>query len=544
MLLNKMINFREYQRSIYNNIISSGDDVVFQLETGGGKTAIINELARLKPTIVIAHRNMLVEQISQTHSRSGLNHRIVGNQQITKRCQLYQRNNGVEYCGDIVVASLQSLVSLFKRGKLAIDRMAIEQVIIDESHHLAKGNQWAEVRHIFPNARFIGATATPCRLDGRGLHKECGGVFDRLVQAEQLAENGTQWLIGNGYLCDYEYWCPPTSIDYGKLKMRGSDYTLSSIDKACSEHVVGEIIEHYQKLADYKTTIVYCARIDRAKQIANSFRLHGYSATYIASTLGFAENMRRLDAFRNGEVKILVNVEMATEGFDLAAAQCLIMLRATASLVLFKQMLGRIMRPKVDGSKAIIIDHVSNVWKHGLPDDEIVWTLYGVPKNKSEKVGSCGDCGNVFNIYLKKCPQCDSLNQLLSKPKHVNTLEKLGIIDTELVQKVRHFWKQQEIEAEREKVKLEHELSLKTKIHTPLWRTDYGKNSIGELCKKLIDWFLLNVADTDMSIATINKFTTGSKPPIDFWYRNFNINSLKTSDPQKCKKVLLKWLSQ
>lgn len=535
---------RDYQKSALDQIVSSNTDDVLQLDTGGGKTAIINALAQMRPTVSIAHRNMLIEQISATHSKSGVSHRIIGNSHTTKRCQLTQRRHGVSYGGDVWVGSVQSIISHYKRGKLAVDPLTIEQVIIDECHHVAKDNMWAKMGEVFPNARFIGVTATPCRLDGQGLGKEFGGLFDRLVQAEQLRENSKRWLISNGYLCDFEYWCPPTRVNYSLLKQNGGDYTIDSIDDAVNTDLVfADVIKEYKRLADNKTALLYCTRIDRANQLTRMFKDAGYSATYIASTLGQAKNSERLDAFRRGEVKILINVEMATEGFDLPDAQCIIMLRPTASIVLFLQMIGRGLRPKKDGSKAIIIDHVSNVWKHGLPDDRIMWTLNGTPENCSEKMGACS-CGFVYNVHLKACPLCGQKNQILARAQHVNDLLELSIIDEELVQQVRSRFAQQQIEDARKAKEREREALLKVEIQQPDWHS-YGKgHAVDSLCIKMRDWFIVQLRDSDLTIEQINQFTTGTRPPIEFWMNNFTVKDIGTRNPAKCKKVMQKWLSK
>ena len=167
------MQLRDYQQSIYRQLTASNDDAVFQLETGGGKTAIIAKLND-RPTINIAHRNMLIEQISQTLTNVGVYHKIIGNSQIEKRCQLYQRNhNMVMKENNVYVGTIQSIAARYKTGRLNLDTSLPYQIIIDECHHVADGNMWAKLGEIFPNARFIGATATPCRLDF--LSRLCGG---------------------------------------------------------------------------------------------------------------------------------------------------------------------------------------------------------------------------------------------------------------------------------------------------------------------------------------------------------------------------------
>lgn len=547
------MQLRSYQQSIHNQLISTKADCVYQLDTGGGKTPIIAELNK-QPTINIAHRNFLIEQISQTLTKQGIAHKIIGTSAIVNRCKLFQRDHGLSesVCkqSDVYVGTIQSIASRHRNGKLGIDTAIPFQIIIDECHHVADGNMWAKLRDVFPHARFIGATATPCRLDGRGLHKSCGGLFDELIQADELKENSVKWLIQHGYLADYRAFCPKLldmSMFAAKVrKKNASDYTHNEISsweyESITLPVIGDVINHYKNLADNKITLVYCASIDTAKSISEMFKKHGYSATYIASTLSFVENMRRIDAFRAGDVQILINVEMATEGFDLPSAECLIILRPTASLVLHRQMIGRVLRPKENGEKAIIIDHVGNILEHGLPDDEIFWTLTGTPKNKSERVIMCEECGSYHNVFLKYCPNCGEKNWLRSTQHEGVRAVRMGFIQVELVEQLRkeikRFDTAEAARIEREK----KEQQLKTEIVVPTYFHTYSNGAVGNLYKKLSYWFLENIQKTDIPIADINKFLHSRIDFSDFWLDNFTIKDLNTNNTQKCEKVLKKWL--
>lgn len=540
------MQLRDYQQSIYSQLTASQSDAVFQLETGGGKTAIIAKLND-QPTINIAHRNMLIEQISQTLTRVGVYHKIIGNSQIKKRCQLYQRNHNLNTKDNhTYVGTIQSIIARHKTGRLNLDTSLPYQIIIDECHHVADGNMWAKLGEIFPNARFIGATATPCRLDGQGLHKDCGGLFDSLVQAEQLSKNGTLWLIENGYLADYEAYCPPVVyMDLPQPKSLTAEFTKAEMDKwakgRITRNVMGDIINHYKKLADNDTAIVFCPSIDTADQLSQLFQKNGYVASYIASSLSFVENMRRVDALRRGEIKVLCNVEMATEGFDLPSAECLIVLRPTASFVLHKQMIGRVMRPKTDDKKAIIIDHVGNITRHGLPDDEVHWTLNGTPSNKKTLTAPCSICHFLHNVYLKHCPQCGADNWMRSIDAEDARCVHVGIIDVGLVRKARRKLLEQEHEERVAQIKAEKEQELCERVIVHPEFHNYSNGAIGNVCTRLSLWFVENMKQSSMNIRDINRLTAG-KVGEWFWTNNFTIKDLKSPNPEKCERVLKKWL--
>lgn len=535
---------RDYQQSIYDQVINSTNDDLFQLDTGGGKTPIISKIAQQKTTVCVAHRNMLIEQISQTLTKNGADHQIIGNSLITRRCQLFQERHNVNYGGDIWVGTVQSITSRYKLGRLNLDCEAVEQLIVDEAHHVASQNMWAKLKDIFPNARFIGATATPCRLDGQGMHKEDGGLFDNLVQAEQLKENATQWLIANSYLSDYEYWCPPLDcIDFKALQRGDKDYTIASLSDAMRDldAIAGGVVDCYKKYAKGKRNLVYAVSIAHAYKITEEFKKEGFSATYIASNLSLFENMRRIDAFRSGEILVLVNVEMATEGFDLPEIECVQKARPTLSFSLNRQMDGRNLRPKPNGAKAIFIDHVGNVYKHGMPDDNVEWNLRGTPTNKSEPQISCDECNRVYNPYLRKCPYCGCSNWI--ERGESNTPRVLiEFTSIELRRSVRKHLQQLAIDERKEQLRLERELKLRTEVQTPTFK--YSAGAVGQLCSKIAEWFVFQLKDADIEIQKINDFALGNEPPITFWSSNFTIHDLKTKNPEKCKKVFEQWQSE
>ena len=530
---------RDYQQSIYDQVVNSTTHDVVQLDTGGGKTPIIAHVAKHQPTICVAHRNMLVEQISDTLTKLKIDHSVIATPKIQKRCQLVQRRAGVEFGGQVHVASIQSLISWHKRGRLPVDTNQPFKIIIDEAHHTAKDNMWASLADIFPNAQFLGVTATPCRLDGQGLHVDCGGLFDRLVQADQLRDNSAATLIARGHLSEYEMYCPPASVDWKALKIGSTgDYTESSLSDAIDKTVIcGEIVEHYKRLARNKRGLVFAVSIANAEAISDAYKAAGISSTYIASKLSIADNMRRIDAFRAGDVQVLINVEMATEGFDLPEIEVVQVLRPTASFVLWRQMIGRVLRPKPNGQHAIILDHVANTLRHGLPDDQIVWSLYGLPENKSEPVTDCRTCHKTYNVYLSTCPHCGAENWIHSTVAMNDALVQANIIPVELVRKWRDEAKQREINAVKAKAIAEHQIALQTVPMPPRWIFAGLQGAYKDLCTKLSSWMFDNLKDV-VPPSDLNRWTQGKEPALDFFMDHFTAKDLSATNPTKCKKVL------
>lgn len=532
------MKLRDYQQDIYAQLTTSSTDDVVQLDTGGGKTPIIAAIIDASPTLCIAHRNYLVEQISATLAKISKPHHIIATSRTQKACMLNQRH--LTAPSQCYVASIQSLISWHKRGILNLDTSLPFTIIFDEAHHVADKNQWAKLAEIFPNARKIGFTATPCRLDGKALHKTQGGLFDRLIQAETLRENSTQKLIAKGFLSDYEVFAPPTQLQMQELKMGSTgDYTGASLEYVVNRrNIVADVVKTHCRLAQHKKTLVFCVSIENAKVVANAFKDTGLSAAYIASDLSGPEITRRIDAFKRGDIQVLCNVDMVTEGFDMPQIECVQMLRPTASLGLYRQIVGRVLRPKPDGSKAIIIDHVCNTMRHGLPDDHIEWSLHGTPKNKSEPVVACESCEHVFNIYLRECPSCGLKNPILSKSSSFNVLVDVGIISIDLVRQVRSKLAQQEINEQRLAAKEAAELRFTTE-YLPT-KFDYGHDTVGAACKRIATWFV-EQNKSAYTISQINAFTQ-SPPDKKYWINHFTLKDVLQNNSNKCHKELAKWL--
>lgn len=527
---NKKTELREYQQDILTQLINSKTNDVVQLETGGGKTRVISEFAKSHNVICVAHRDMLVEQLSESLTISGVGHNVIARSSIKNRCMIKQRHlkNKLSY-----VASIKTLISRHKNNLLDVKNVV---VIIDEAHHVAEKNQWAQLANVFKGCRIIGFTATPCRLDGMPLGKEYGGIFDKLIQAKSLKENAVQKLIGLQFLADYEAYSLP-EIDFTELRQRGYDYSYDSLERAVSrDTIVSNIVQAKIKHAKNKLTIVFCPTVKNADYVVSEYRACGVSSAYIASTLSSTENNRRLDDFRAGKIEVLVNVEMATEGFDLPSLECVQMLRPTSSLALYKQMIGRALRPKKNNEKAIILDHCGNVLRHGLPDDNIQWSLKGTPTNRRPALIDCEGCGKTYNMYLTRCPDCGQRTWLLRNSYAESPLIEANIIDFELAKQARHYLIEKQLQDEIQKNKAEKKERMKNEVFMPNW--SYGSGAINSLIQKLIKYMIDNLT---ISVEKINEFTQSEKPALDFWLDNFSIEVIQKNQTEKAMKAYQKW---
>ena len=240
-------------------------------------------------------------------------------------------------------------------------------IITDENHH-SKARSYIKIYKAFPEAHRIGVTATPVRLDGSGLKD----VNDKLVIGVDA-----KWLINNHYLAPYDYYAP-SLVDLTGLKTVRGEFDIKSAEKLMLKKAIfGDVIENYKKLANGRQAICYCVSVKHSVAMAQAFN----------------------------------------DAFDVPDCGCAILLRPTKSLTLYIQQSMRCMRYK-SGKRAVIIDHVGNYARFGLPDQHREWTLEGKPKrstkNKSKDDVNIRECTNCFRIFpavvngekVTVCPFC------------------------------------------------------------------------------------------------------------------------------------------
>jgi superfamily II DNA or RNA helicase len=355
------------------------------LPTGGGKTIIFSAIAnsaaaRGKHVLILVHRRELLHQASRKLTDIGLDHGLIA--------------AGIPATDHPVrIASVQTLVRRLSR----MDWQP-SLIIIDEAHHASAGS-WDRVLCHWPDAYRLGVTATPCRLDGRGL----ASAFDQLVLGPSVAD-----LISAGFLSPARIYAPPVVADLTGLRRRAGDYAADQAATAMDRPTVtGDAIAHYQRLAPGQRAIAFCCSIDHASHVAASFNAACIAA---ATLLGNTPDRDGVVAeFDAGTVQILVTVDVVSEGFDIPAASCAILLRPTQSLGLYLQQVGRVLRPAPGKQAAVILDHVGNVHRHGFPDDHREWTLAeGARRATGTSAPSVRTCPECFAAFKPApiCPVC------------------------------------------------------------------------------------------------------------------------------------------
>lgn len=294
-------------------------------------------------------------------------------------------------------------------------------IITDETHHsLAK--TYKKIYEYYKYVPRLGFTASPWRLSGAGL----GDVYETMVEGPTV-----EWLIDNHYLAPYKYYSVALA-DADKLKRSSTgDYTSKSINDALGNVIFGDVIKTYKKLASGKQAIAYCHSIDFSKKIVDQFNEAGIVAAHADSKTPAGERDKIMSDFKSGRITIISNVDLISEGFNVPDCGVVIMLRPTESLVLDIQQSMRGMRYKPD-KQSIIIDHVANYTRFGLPDTPRDWNLKGHKKHKSGSgqgvlIRQCKTCFGVFKASLDVCPYCgakyETPDPTMNEEKNVSLTE-------------------------------------------------------------------------------------------------------------------------
>lgn len=252
------------------------------------------------------------------------------------------------------------------------------------------------IKH-WPGANILGVTATPARRDGKPL----SDVADILIPGEPMRQ-----LIDNGYLSDYEYYAPKVVDMTGVHTSKGDYIQREAEERVDKKQIIGSVIGHYKKYADHKPAIVCCVSMAHAEHAADAFKAAGYLARAVHSKLDDDYIQESTEGLRNGTVEILTQCELLGEGVDIKGAAVLIDIRPTESLTIYLQHAGRVLR-YVKNKTAIILDHVGNWTRHGLPDDPREWSLEGgVIKSETSSLKRCPDCMHPVKKEARVCPHC------------------------------------------------------------------------------------------------------------------------------------------
>jgi superfamily II DNA or RNA helicase len=275
-------------------------------------------------------------------------------------------------------------------------------IIMDEAHHYLS-KTYKKILLKFNGAKTLGVTATPERLDGKGL----GDIFQTMVHGPSV-----RWLIENGFLAKPVYYAPQKQIDVSQIKKTAGEFNQRQLADAVDKpEITGDAVAHYLKMCPGEQAIAFCVLLSHSEHICEAFNRAGIPAESIDGTMTRQERKGVMDRFRDGTTKILTSVDLIGEGVDVPAVGAAILLRPTQSLGLHLQQVGRCLRPSPGKTRAVILDHAGNCLRHGLAETEREWTLEDGYKQKRKKgeendIVTCVRCYAVYDSTEGGCPQC------------------------------------------------------------------------------------------------------------------------------------------
>jgi superfamily II DNA or RNA helicase len=361
------------------------------LPTGGGKTVVFSHIgaaaaARGKRVLVLAHRKELIRQASAKLCDVGVQHGIIA--------------PGFTPTRDMMqVASVQTLA-----GRLGDPRyLPPNLIVVDEGHHAVAG-QWGKVLAAYPDARLLVVTATPERLDGRGLGVQAGGPCDALICGPSVAE-----LTAGGFLVPARVFAPAEGgPDLSGVATKGGDYAAGALAAAMDKPgLTGDAAAHYARLAPGLPAVAFCASVKNAEHTAEQFRAAGWRAVAASGQTPGPERDAAIAGLATGAVQVLCAAELISEGLDIPGTSVVILLRPTKSLGLYLQQVGRGLRPATGKTHLLILDHAGNCLRHGMPEADQDWSLDGRKKRPKVAV-AVRQCPGCFAVHAPApaCPSC------------------------------------------------------------------------------------------------------------------------------------------
>lgn len=345
------------------------DSVMLQMPTGTGKTylftSLINDILRTYKQahkeikiLVVVHRTELLDQTSATLTRFGIPHGYI---QGTREQYLWRR---------VQVGSIMSLLT--DKNYNNVRRQRFDYIIVDEAHH-SLADTYRKLFKLFPEAKKLGVTATPWRLN----HETFLSLYQCLITSPQIS-----WFISNGLLSDFEYVSiKPDSevqrlVDKSEVSSTGDFSNIDLENTFNNQRIRSKLYESYQQFASGRKGIIYAINKRHVAKIAELYRSHGIKAVAIDCDTPKEKRQYLINAFKSGDITVLVNVDIFTEGFDCPNVNFIQLARPTKSLSLYLQQVGRGLRIVKGKDKTIILDNVGLYNYFGLPDANRKWQYH------------------------------------------------------------------------------------------------------------------------------------------------------------------------
>lgn len=404
-----MFSLRPYQQNILDDLrseVRSGRNPLAVCGCGSGKGTIISVIVhgavqRGHRVIFAVHGKSLVVDMSERVAKLGIKHGILMGGERRERWHPVQ------------VASIDTLHRM--------EHPPEAKLIICDEAHMSMSPTWRKTLDRYPHARVIGATATPIRLDGKGLGKATGGLFDSMVLGPSEQE-----LIDMGFLVRSKVLAPPPPSDLGSVKKTAGEFNQKQLATVCDKaKLIGDIVKHWKKYAEGKKTAAFGVDQAHALHIKEEFSAAGVEWAYVDASTPQDQRANIWRDLDHGSLMGVASVGCISVGWDHPVVSCLVMARPTASMGLWRQMLGRGSRPHPGKDHFLVLDHAGNTHRHapyGLFEESPEWSLDGAaikePGEKAESIATCKHtyrwpdgrvqypCYATFKAGPKECPFC------------------------------------------------------------------------------------------------------------------------------------------
>lgn len=425
-----MINLYEYQQRIIQKLRQFMASGLYRLimcaPTGSGKTVMFSfmvsrALVKDRKCLILTHRTELLTQAGGTLGKFDL-----------KATPVNPKNNKLDFSKQLYVAMTKTVLSRINSGKFIEQYKkwldSFDLIIIDESH-LSDFNSL--MPYINPKTFVIGATATPERKGNQVCLSE---FYQELVNEISISE-----LIELGFLATPHSF--GVSIDLSGVKTKAGDYDNDMVGELYEKiQLYHGVFENYNRLTPNKKAIIFAPNVKASKKLVETGVNLGLPIKHIDGKTPEKERKEILQWFKTTSNALLSNVGILTAGFDEVTIEVVILYRATKSLPLFLQMVGRGSRVNDNKKEFYILDFGNNIQRHGFWEDDREWTLKKKVKQKGVAPVKDCKCGALLRLNLKECPYC---GYVFPPPKQKETieilLEKLKKEDIELYKQYQKF---------------------------------------------------------------------------------------------------------
>jgi DNA repair protein RadD len=360
--------------------------VLLQLPTGGGKTltsaaVLASALSKGSRTLFVAHRLELIEQTVSTFYRLGV--RDLG--------LIRGQDPRLDLSQPIQIASIQTLA---RRPVLR----EIKIVVVDEAHRSSAKSYRKHLFDAYPDAVFLGLTATPCRADGKPL----GEDWHELVHGARYST-----LIDGGHIVAPLVYSTPVLPDLARVHTVAGDFDQKELEEAVNKgSLIGDLLTQWRRLSGGRRTVAFAVSVAHSRAIVALFAEAGVKAEHLDGTTPEEERRKILQRLKDGDTEVVSNVGVLCEGWDQPECKCLILARPTKSLGLYMQMAGRILRPW-EGVEPLILDHAGNFDRHGAPHEDREWSLSDKPRPQGIAPSKmCKACFAYIPASAAICPYC------------------------------------------------------------------------------------------------------------------------------------------